>query len=140
MYDRYDSSVLLVVSLLPPTVTVLAADPAAIHLVNTGGGGKHQFHKAGQFVIQSIARFGPSILNVQDGPDWRRHRKVTAVSFTEANTAQAWGCAANVTRQWMEQLETKEIDQHLAEKLAKPARLVRNVERDMALVTILARA
>ncbi|ORY62877.1 cytochrome P450 [Leucosporidium creatinivorum] len=125
MYTRYNSTVLVVPNLLAPRTTVFVGDAEAIRRINTDH--RHFAKTAGvnNFVLNA---WGANILTT-DGAPWRRHRKVIAPSFTEANNEVVWRETVRSTRLWFEQVDAGVDDQGKS--------IVKNVEEDMATMTLM---
>lgn len=97
LFRKYNSSALLVTSLFPPSIVCLISHPDAIAIVASD---RQTFGKTGKEQTKAAAHWGENILIAPDGPAHRRHRKVAAPAFSEANNAEVWRALLAVTKEW----------------------------------------
>ncbi|GAA5866593.1 hypothetical protein JCM1840_002393 [Sporobolomyces johnsonii] len=104
LYRKFNSTVLVVPSLFPPVITVLVGEGPAMNLVNKD---RHTFVKPKWANAPIAALYGPNLLT-SEGVDWRRHRKISAPSFSEKNTAQVWETTMKRVAEWQEKLDKEQ--------------------------------
>ncbi|GAA5931442.1 hypothetical protein JCM1841_001669 [Sporobolomyces salmonicolor] len=104
LYRKFNSTVLVVPSLFPPTVTVLVGEGRAMNVVNKD---RHTFVKPKGIIASVASLYGPNLLTTE-GVHWRRHRKVSAPSFSEKNTAQVWEMTMKLVAEWQDKLDKEQ--------------------------------
>ncbi|KAL8276555.1 hypothetical protein RQP46_011045 [Phenoliferia psychrophenolica] len=95
IYQRYNSSKLVVPSLFPPSIHVFVSEGKANTIVSSD---RLSFEKMGGG-SPAVKVFGPNILNTRR-QEYRRHRKVTAPAFSTANTEEVWRVSHSVLQEW----------------------------------------
>ncbi|GAA6010361.1 hypothetical protein JCM10207_005192 [Rhodosporidiobolus poonsookiae] len=101
LYEQHNSTVLLVPSIFPPTVTALVGDGKLIHQINDD---RKTYTKPEGSNARVLWYYGHNLLS-SEGLDWRRHRRVSVSSFSEANTKQVWRETVRFVEMWQEKLE-----------------------------------
>ncbi|GAA5853463.1 hypothetical protein JCM8547_002466 [Rhodosporidiobolus lusitaniae] len=117
LFRDHGSTVLVVASLIPPKVTL-------IHAINAD---RKTFSKPASVNLRILSYYGPNILT-SDGEEWRRHRRLSATSFSESNVAKAWDEAVRAVGEWHKRLEVAEHGGRSE---------VKSVEEVMATVTLM---
>ncbi|GAA6040777.1 hypothetical protein JCM8097_003295 [Rhodosporidiobolus ruineniae] len=104
LFRKYNSTILVVVSLFPPQATVLVGDGKVIHHINAS---RKSFTKPQGVNAKVLWYFGHNLLTA-DGDEWRRHRRIAVSSFSEANTAKVWEASVKVADEWGAMLAEQE--------------------------------
>ncbi|GAA5870243.1 hypothetical protein JCM1840_001599 [Sporobolomyces johnsonii] len=104
IYRKFNSTVLVIPSLFPPAVTVFVGEGPAMNLVNKD---RQTFVKPREANPPVLSLYGPNLLT-SEGADWRHHRKVSAPSFSEKNTAQVWETTMRLVAEWQEKIDKEQ--------------------------------
>ncbi|GAA5963488.1 hypothetical protein JCM21900_006485 [Sporobolomyces salmonicolor] len=104
LYRKFNRTVLVVPSLFSPTIPVLI-----------GGGSGHERRQQGPPYLREAERdpcgrrlpIRPQLLTTE-GVHWHRHRKVSALSFSEKNTAQVWEMTMKLVAEWQDKLDKEQ--------------------------------
>ncbi|GAA5974002.1 hypothetical protein JCM11641_008205 [Rhodosporidiobolus odoratus] len=126
LYEKYNSTVLVVPSVFPPQVTVMVGDGTLIHDV---GADRKTFSTTETTDAPILSHYGTNLLTLANGEDWRRHRRVAVSSFSDKNLAKVWDEAVKATGKWHEMLKSE------AEKDGKTT--VKKVGEVLAILTLI---
>ncbi|GAA5941899.1 hypothetical protein JCM1841_001049 [Sporobolomyces salmonicolor] len=104
LYRKFNSTVLVVTSLFPPEITVFVGEGPVMNLVNKD---RHTFVKPPEANAPVLSIYGHNLLT-SEGAEWRHHRKVSAPSFSEKNTAQVWETTMRLVGEWQEKVDEEQ--------------------------------
>ncbi|EPS98786.1 hypothetical protein FOMPIDRAFT_1037349 [Fomitopsis schrenkii] len=97
-FEEFDSDIVSSVSWLPtPGRVLMLADAAAIKEVTSN---RVKFSKP--LAVYKILKFYGSNVVVTEGEEWKRHRKISAPSFSERNTRLVWDETMSIMRELCE--------------------------------------
>lgn len=150
LYKQHNSTAVLVTSLIPPTVTLMAGSgqvrlfpfhrstllllnlslSSSMQLIHAINNDRKTFDKPEGLTPPVLRQYGGNLL-VSSGDEWRRHRRIAVSSFKEKSTELVWDESNRIVEQWFARMEE--------EKGGDGKTLVPGVEDVMAVLTLLVR-
>ncbi|KAL8292810.1 hypothetical protein RQP46_000504 [Phenoliferia psychrophenolica] len=110
LFERFDSTVLVIPALFGRPLTYLVGDAAAVKIINSDNA---HFTK-GSFTNFKAALFYGENVFTADGAEWRRHRKVMASSFSRVIDEKVWKSTLETALSIFERIESVADDNGVA--------------------------